>query len=133
MKLDKKTLNTFLILTFLIIIFESMNSMYSVKSIELFEKVSQETGLSLNNYITIEMIKYFGSIAIFIIFAIYSYITYNKYRITTLYKGVWTLFIIGNILLKIFVYRQYTLFYFLSILVQFILIIYILKFKEREE
>ena len=57
MKLDKKTLNTFLILTFLIIIFESMNSMYSVKSIELFEKVSQETGLSLNNYITIEMIK----------------------------------------------------------------------------
>ncbi|CAM3085514.1 hypothetical protein STFE110948_01510 [Streptobacillus felis] len=132
MKLDKVTLNKYLLMVLFIMIFESLSSMYAVKSIDIFNKVHIETGISLNDYITIEMIKYFSSVSIFIIFSIYTYITYKHYKINSLYKGVWTLFIIANILFKIFVFKQDTIFYYLSIIVQFILVVYIIKFKEKE-
>ncbi|WP_156299642.1 hypothetical protein [Streptobacillus canis] len=135
MKLDRGTLNKFLLMVLFIMIFESLSSMYAVKSIDLFNKVHAETGISLNDYITIEMIKYFSSVSIFIIFSIYTYLTYKHYKINSLYKGVWALFIIANILFRIFVFKQDTIFHYLSIIVQFILVIYIIKFKgkEREE
>ncbi|WP_066901575.1 hypothetical protein [Streptobacillus notomytis] len=132
MKLDKNTLNKFLIMVLFIMIFESLNSMYAVKSVDLFNKIHSETGISLNDYITVEMIKYFSSISIFIIFSIYTYLTYIHYKINSLYKGVWTLFIIANILFKIFVFKQDTIYHYLSIIIQIILVIYILKFREKE-
>ncbi|QXW65710.1 hypothetical protein KX935_08180 [Streptobacillus moniliformis] len=132
MKLDRNTLNKFLLMVLFIMIFESLNGMYVVKSIDLFNEVHSKTGISLNDYITVEMIKYFSSVSIFMIFSIYTYVSYRHYKINSLYKGVWTLFITTNILFKIFVFKQDTIFYYLSIIFQFILVIYILKFKQKE-
>ncbi|CAM3075468.1 hypothetical protein [Streptobacillus ratti] len=132
MKLDRNTLNKFLLMVLFIMIFESLNGMYAVKSIDLFNEVHSKTGISLNDYITVEMIKYFSSVSIFMIFSIYTYVSYRHYKINSLYKGVWTLFITSNILFKIFVFKQDTIFYYLSIIIQFILVIYILKFKQKE-
>lgn len=133
MKLDKKTLVRFMIISFCIIVFETLNSFYLVKSIELYEEFHRRTQASLNDYITSQMLNYVSSVSIYVIFNLYNYFLYDKIQITLLYKGIFSLFIISNILFKIFVYPQDTLFYFLSIIGQIILLIWIIVYKERKK
>ena len=133
MKLDKKTMVAFMIISFCIVVFESLNSFYLVKSIELYEKFRTRTGLGLEEYKVNQMLNYTSSVSIFIIFTLYNYFLRKKLRITLLYKGIFSLFIIANILFKIFVYPQDTIFYFLSIFCQIILLIWIIILKEREK
>lgn len=133
MKLRKKTLNIFLVICLGIIISESMLSFYLVKDLELYNEFLRITKATEKEYITLEMLNYFSGIVLFIIFSVYNFIFYEKFRIGILYKGVWSLFIIGNILLKIFVHYQNNVFYFISLLLQIILLIYIILLNEREE
>ena len=133
MKLRKKTLNIFLVICLGIIISESMLSFYLVKDLELYNDFLKITNASDKDYITLEMLNYFSGIILFIIFSIYNYVFYEKFRINILYKGVWSLFIIGNILLKVFVHYHNNIFYFISLLLQIILLIYIILLNEREE
>ena len=133
MKLKKKTLNIFLIICLGIIISESMLSFYLVKDLELYNEFLKITKATEKEYITLEMLNYFSGIVLFIIFSVYNCIFYEKFIIGILYKGVWSLFIIGNILLKIFVHYQNNVFYFISLLLQIILLIYIILLNEREE
>lgn len=133
MKLDKKTMIAFMVISFCIVLFETLNSFYLVKSIELFEQFYKRTGASLDVYITNQMINYMSSVSLFVIFNLYNYFLNEKLRINVLYKGIFSLFIIANILFKIFVYPQDTIFYFLSIILQCILLIWIIVFKEREK
>lgn len=133
MKLDKKTMIAFMVISFCIVLFETLNSFYLVKSIELFEQFHKRTGASLEVYITNQMINYMSSVSLFVIFNLYNYFLNEKLRINVLYKGIFSLFIIANILFKIFVYPQDTIFYFLSIILQCILLIWIIVFKEREK
>ena len=119
MKLRKKTLNIFLVICLGIIISESMLSFYLVKDLELYDEFLKLTNASDKDYITLEML--------------YNYVFYEKFRINILYKGVWSLFIIGNILLKVFVHYHNNIFYFISLLLQIILLIYIILLNEREE
>lgn len=133
MKLEKKHINIFLVFSILIIIFESMNSIYLVKSIDLFENFNKSTGITFKEYISLNLMNYFSSVILFIIFSIYNYLFYEKFRVNKIYKGAWSILILGVTLFKIFVYPQNSLFYYLSIITQIILIIYILSLKEREE
>lgn len=133
MKLKKRTLNIFLVICLGIIISESMLSFYLVKDLELYNEFLRITKATEKEYITLEMLNYFSGIVLFIIFSVYNFIFYEKFRIGMLYKGVWSLFIIGNILLKIFVHYQNNVFYFISLLLQIILLIYIILLNEREE
>lgn len=133
MRLRKKNINTILLFSILIIIFESMNSIYLVKSIDVFEKFIQKNNITFNEYISLNMINYFSSVILFIIFSLYNYLFYEKFRVNKIYKGAWSILILGVILFKVFVYPQDSLFYYLSIIMQIILIIYILSLKEREE
>ena len=133
MKLKKRTLNIFLVICLGIIISESMLSFYLVKDLELYNEFLRITKATEKEYITLEMLNYFSGIVLFIIFSVYNFIFYEKFRIVILYKGVWSLFIIGNILLKIFVHYQNNVFYFISLLLQIILLIYIILLNEREE
>ncbi len=133
MKLKKRTLNIFLVICLGIIISESMLSFYLVKDLELYNEFLRITKATEKEYITLEMLNYFSGIVLFIIFSVYNFIFYEKFRIGILYKGVWSLFIIGNILLKIFVHYQNNVFYFISLLLQIILLIYIILLNEREE
>ncbi len=133
MKLKKRTLNIFLVICLGIIISESMLSFYLVKDLELYNEFLKITKATEKEYITLEMLNYFSGIVLFIIFSVYNFIFYEKFRIGILYKGVWSLFIIGNILLKIFVHYQNNVFYFISLLLQIILLIYIILLNEREE
>lgn len=131
MKLDKKTLVGFMLISFCIIVFETLNSFYLVKSIELYNEFYARTGASLKDYVTSQMLNYMSSVSIYVIFTVYNYFLNKKLHITLLYKGIFSLFIIANILFKIFVYPQDTIFYFLSIILQIILLIWIIVFKER--
>lgn len=131
MKLSKKTLVGFMLISFCIIVFETLNSFYLVKSIELYEEFYKRTNASLNDYITSQMLNYMSSVILYIIFNVYNYYFNEKLRINLLYKGIFSLLIISNILFKIFVYPQQTLFYFMSIITQIILLIWIIVFKER--
>lgn len=131
MKLGKKTLIGFMLISFCIIVFETLNSFYLVKSIELYEAFYKRTGASLNDYVTSQMLNYMSSVILYIIFNVYNCYFNEKLRINLLYKGIFSLLIISNILFKIFVYPQETLFYFLSIITQIILLIWIIVFKER--
>ena len=133
MKLKKRTLNIFLVICLGIIISESMLSFYLVKDLELYNEFLRITKATEKENITLEMLNYFSGIVLFIIFSVYNFIFYEKFRIGILYKGVWSLFIIGNILLKIFVHYQNNVFYFISLLLQIILLIYIILLNEREE
>lgn len=133
MKINKKILNILLFISFLIIVFESMHSIYAVKSIDLYNEINSKLNISLDEYITIEMLKYFSTIVIFIIFSIYNYCIYDKLKINIMYKGVWSLFIISNILFKIFVFKSDSIFYYLSLITQIIMLIYILNLGKREE
>ena len=133
MKLKKKTLNIFLIICLGIIISESMLSFYLVKDLGLYNEFLKITKATEKEYITLEMLNYFSGIVLFIIFSVYNCIFYEKFRIGILYKGVWSLFIIGNILLKVFIHYHNNIFYFISLLLQIILLIYIILLNEREE
>ena len=133
MKLKKRTLNIFLVICLGIIISESMLSFYLVKDLELYNEFLKITKATEKEYITLEMLNYFSGIVLFIIFSVYNFIFYEKFRIGILYKGVWSLFIIGNILLKVFVHYHNNIFYFISLLLQIILLIYIILLNEREE
>lgn len=130
--MNKKVLNNLLIIVFFIIIFETLNSIYLVKSIDLYVNNFKKLGIGFNEYVNIEMIKYFSSVSIFIIFSLYNYFSYNKLKINNLYKGVWLIFIIANILLKIFVFKSDSITYLLSIGLQIILVIYVLMIKGGE-
>ncbi len=65
------------------------------------------------------MKKYLSSVSIIVIFSIYTNVSCSHYIIYSLFKGVWTLFITTNILFKIFVFNQDTIFYRLNIIFQF--------------
>ena len=86
MKLDKKTMVAFMIISFCIVVFESLNSFYLVKSIELYEKFRARTGLGLEEYKVNQMLNYTSSVSIFIIFTLYNYFLRKKLRITLLYN-----------------------------------------------
>lgn len=131
MKLNKNILNKILIIVLIIIIFESLNSFYAVKSLNLYNEFNKIVNISYNDYILIQMFKYFNSIILFIVFAVYNYFLSNKLNINLIYKGVWVILILGNILFKFFVYQIESFFIYYSILFQILLIIYIIMIKER--
>lgn len=134
MKLDKKTINLFLIITLIIIISETLNVLYYVKNEQLYNEFFIRTKASFNDYLTLNMLNYFSNVAIFIIFSLYNYFLNEKLRINTFYKSVWSLLIFSNILFKVFVYRQLdSIFYYISILFQIILFTYIIVLKDRKE
>lgn len=122
MKLNKKTLNIFLIICIMIIFFETLNSLLGVRILK---------NVDLQANITILQIDYFSSVIIFIIFSLYNYTFYEKIKVDIVYKGVFSLFIISNILFKLFVYPKTTIFCYFSIILQFILLICIITYNER--
>lgn len=122
MRLTKRKLNIFLLICILIIFFESLNSLFGIRI---------QTQLDLKNNIALVQLDYFSSILLFIIFALYNYIFFDKIIINTLYKGVFSLLIISNILFKLFVYPKTTIFSYISIIVQLILLFCIITYNER--
>lgn len=131
MKKDKKMLTIFMIISFIIIILESLNSFFVVKSIEIFNEFQKVNNVDFNTYLNLQLLNYFSSVVLYIIFSIYNYFLWDKLKMDILYKGIFGIFITANILFKIFVYAHSTIFYILSIIMQIILLILIISYKER--
>lgn len=131
MKKDKKMLTIFMIISFIIIILESLNSFFVVKSIEIFNEFQKVNNVDFNTYLNLQLLNYFSSVVLYIIFSIYNYFLWDKLKMDILYKGIFGIFITANVLFKIFVYAHSTIFYILSIIMQIILLILIISYKER--
>lgn len=114
----KKDLRNILFLIFLVIFFETLNVNYSIK---------------VNSYVSINLISYLSLISVYIIMAIYSYIFFDKILINKTYKYLLSLLIIGNLLIKIFMYKSTYVFSYLSIVARILLLIYILNLKEERK
>lgn len=136
MKLDK-AINIFFIFTLLIIIFESLNSIYLVKSIDLYEEFISVNPVSYKEYISINLLEYFNVIIVFMMFSGNNYFLIKKTRkmkIDGMYKGVWTILILGMALQSVFLNgKQITIFAYFSVVVKIILVLSILFYKESEE
>lgn len=131
MKKNKKMLTIFMIISFIIIILESLNSFFVVKSIEIFNEFQKVNNVDFNTYLNLQLLNYFSSVVLYIIFSIYNYFLWDKLKMDILYKGIFGIFITANVLFKIFVYAHSTIFYILSIIMQIILLILIISYKER--
>lgn len=114
----KKDLRNILFIIFLIIFFETLNVNYVIK---------------MNNDVSVNLITYISLISVYIIMAIYNYIFFDKIIINNIYKYLWSLLIIGNLLIKIFMYKSNYIFSYTSIISRILLLIYILNLKIGRE
>ena len=128
--LTKKQLLILLSMIFLVILIESMQSFVLTKDINL-----SELKIPRQEYIMANIIDYFLRVVIYIFLSVYTYETYKKIKIDLMYKGIWTLLIISNILYKLFVFPlgRELIFYYLSIIMQIIIFIYILTIKNQRK
>ena len=128
--LTKKQLLILLSMIFLVILIESMQSFVLTKDINL-----SELKIPRQEYIMANIIDYFLRVVIYIFLSVYTYETYKKIKIDLMYKGIWTLLIISNILYKLFVFPlgRELIFYYLSIIMQIMIVIYILTIKNQRK
>lgn len=133
MKKNNKILIIFMLISFCIVVLETLNSFYVVKSIEIFETINSEMNITFDEYINLQLINYFSSVVLYIIFTLYNYFLWNKLKINILYKGIFSLFILSNVLFKIFVYAQYTIYSILSIIVQIILLLLVIFVQKGND
>lgn len=128
--LTKKQLLILLSMIFLVIVIESMQSFVLTKDISL-----NTVGIPRQEYIMANITDYFFRVVIYIFLSVYTYATYKKIKIDLMYKGIWTLLVISNILYKLFVFPLgiELIFYYLSIIMQIMIVIYILTIKNQRK
>lgn len=128
--ISKKQLLILLAMIFFIIVIESLQSLVITKDESIYiGKISRQ------DYIIANIINYFYNIIIYIFLAIYTFIAYKRIKIDKIYKLIWLLLISSNILYKLFVYQlgKDLIFYYISIIMQILVAIYIVTLKNQEK
>ncbi|WP_068268692.1 hypothetical protein [Caviibacter abscessus] len=128
--INKKQLLILLAMVFLVIVIESLQSLVITKDINIYiQKISRQ------DYIIANTINYFFNIIIYIFLAIYTFIIHKKIKIDKTYKLIWLILIASNILYKLFVYPlgKDLIFYYISIIMQILVAIYIVTLINQEK
>ena len=132
MRENIKNLNKYiyrlLILSFLIILVNSLESFIYAKSSELLQSFLEvNPGSTADDYLSIVLINYFVSIVEPVIITLFTVFTYKKYGITKLYKFIFSAILalkFFNIVLK---FNFSSVFYFVNIILYILLLILIIN------
>jgi len=131
-KLSTKKLYLIMAASFLIILFSSLEVFMRVKDALLFENWV-ETAMSsgdlpagytpvFDDYVVAELFRYFFRIAIPMGFAVFSYFTYVKLRLSGIFIFVWTVLLLGGLAYTVFELNFGSIFYYLIVAAYLLLI-----------
>lgn len=132
-KLEIKQLIVILILSGIIILSESLQVLMVVKDLNYFEIYNETLGKNIkyDEFVTIGLLGYLQSVLIPIILSVYTFFTYKKININWLYKAVWVLLLLSSLIMKIMEFFIGSIFFYISIISTFLLLIYILSIKLK--
>lgn len=124
---EKKLIKNMLIITFFIILFASLESFIMAKSKELYEAYIQlNKDKTFDDYLSLIMINYFATIIEPVIISLFTFFTYKKYGISSLYKIIFSILMalrIFNFTLK---FQTQSIFYYAIITLYIIFLILII-------
>ncbi|HHX67320.1 MAG TPA: hypothetical protein GX708_04600 [Gallicola sp.] len=132
-KLETKQLIAILILSGIIILSESLQVLMAVKDLNYFELYKETLGnnITYDEFVTIGLLGYLQGVLIPIILSIYTFFTYKKIKVNWLYKAVWVLLLLSSLIMKIMGFFIGSIFFYISIISTFLLLIYILLIKLK--
>lgn len=130
MKSNNKILNKYiyrlLIISFLIIFVNSLESLIYAKSNELLNSyLKLNPNSTANDYLNIVLTNYFASIIETVIITIFTVFTYKKFGITKLYKFIFGAIVFLRIFNTILKFNFSSVFYYLSNILYIILLVLI--------
>lgn len=133
-KMPKKHLYIILFTVASVILFASIEVMIKVKDLTLYETWANDTiGIaesSFSIYVTAQLSSYFTKIIIPMIFGVYTYFTYIKIRVNTLFVFMWSVLIIGSFGYNISDLNYRSIFFYGYILGYFVLLMTVLSLLQ---
>lgn len=131
MRENNKNLNKYiyrlLIISFLIILVNSLESFVFAKSNELFQSYLEvNPGSTADDYLSVVLTNYFVSIVEAVIITIFTVFTYKKYGITKLYKFIFGAIVALRLFNTVLKFNFSSVFYFLNIILYILLFILII-------
>ncbi|MFY9284432.1 MAG: hypothetical protein WAO56_10025 [Miniphocaeibacter sp.] len=112
---------------------ESLQVLMAVKDLNYFELYKETLGnnITYDEFVTIGLLGYLQGVLIPIILSIYTFFTYKKIKVNWLYKAVWVLLLLSSLIMKIMGFFIGSIFFYISIISTFLLLIYILLIKLK--
>lgn len=139
-KIPKRKYYLILIFTSAIIMSISLETMFRVKDIVLFEEWIQINNISVNSdyelsqifnsYLILGLGTMFMKIIIPMALSIHSYFAYTRIRINRLFIFIWSVLLIGGLAYELIGFNLGSIFSYLNIIVYIVLIITILSLNS---
>lgn len=127
-KLQEKYLLRILIITFLIVLVSSMESLMLAKSTEFLEAfLKNNPGSSQGDYLNTIIMSFLASIFEPVIISIYTFTTYKKLGIKKIYKFIFAAILGLRLFNTIISFRLNSVFYYILIILYILLIICVIK------
>lgn len=132
-KFPHKTLVQILLISVILIVVASVESLYTIKDIHAFEEWKSLTGQrDINEFISMGLLRYFSIIFIPMLLSLYSYISYVKFGYNRWFQFVWIALLTTGIINIIF-YHKKTLFSVFAMAMYVLLMVIIFKLDKKEE
>ena len=134
--LPKKKFYILLIACSIIILMASLDVMFRVKDVSLFEKWLKATNSVgdpsdlLGIYVTANLSIFFTKIIVPAFFALYTYYAYVKIRINYLYVFIWTVLILGSIAFTVVEMQLYSVFFYIQLASYGIMVVTLLSLVD---
>ena len=139
-KIPKSKYYCILILTSIIIFSISIESMFRVKDLSLFENWIAMNNISVNNdydlsqafnsYLILILSSMFLKIIIPASLSIYSYFAYTHIRINKLFVFIWTVLLLGGLAYELVSFNIGSVFFYINIIAYIFLIITIISLNS---
>lgn len=140
-KIPKKEFNIILIFTSILIFSISMETLFKVKDILLFEEWAIHNNIPLNSdhdidqafssYLILGLMTMFMKVVIPMALSIHTYFAYTRIRINRLFIFIWSLFLLGGLAYEVIDFSIGSIFSYIKIILYIGLIITILKLNNE--
>lgn len=141
-KMPKNKFYIILILTSIIILSMSLESMFRVKDLSIFEKWISENEIlivsdedfsqAFSSYLTLVLSSMFIKIITPASLSIYSYYAYSRIRINKLFIFIWTLLLLGGLGYELLSANLGSIFFYINIIAYIFLIINIISLNNLD-
>lgn len=130
---EKKFVKRLVIVTTLLVIISSIEAIIMAKSKELFDAyIIINKNHTFSDYISLVLVNYFSTIFEAIIITLFTFFTYNKYGISSLYKIFFSAIIFMKLVNYLLKFNTSSVFYFLTIILYIILLITLVTAPNRK-
>lgn len=139
-KMPKKEFNLILIFTSILIFSISMETLFKVKDIVLFEEWAIYNNIPINNdydidqafstYLILGLTTMFMKVVIPMALSIHSYFAYTRIRINRLFIFIWSLLLLGGLAYEVIDFSIGSIFSYINIILYIALIITIIKLNN---